>query len=236
MQDSGTEPITLAIVEDEDLYRDLLRVVLSQQTRLEVVGAFPDAESALAAIPDLGPRVVLLDIELPGLLNGVQLGKRLRHALPEVGVVLLSNHGDPQFIASLPQEVIGGWSYLLKKSVSDVNALNRAIEGAAAGFVVLDPQLVTRMSHREEGALARLPPRQRQILALMAQGYTNAAIARELVLAEKTVENQINLIYQQLDFDREDPSIQPRAMAVRIYLKESMYDHNAAPDRGVAAS
>jgi CheY-like chemotaxis protein len=123
-----------------------------------MVGAFADAESALVALPDLRPRVGLLDIELSGVLNGVQLGMRLRHTLPELGIVLLSNHGDPQFIASLPREVIGGWSCLLKKPVSDVNALNRAIEGAAAGFVVLDLQLVTRMSHREVGALAPLTP------------------------------------------------------------------------------
>ena len=216
-------PITLALVEDEDLYRDLLRVVLSQQSHLEVVGAFKDGAAALDAIPRLRPRVALLDIELPGGPNGIQLGLRLRREIPDIGIVLLSNHRDPEFVTSLSREVMRGWSYLLKKSVGDVEALNRAIEGAAAGFVVLDPQLVTGMQARDAGLLARLTPRQREILGLIAQGFTNAAIADRLVLAAKTVENQINQIYQQLDIDREDPAIQPRVRAVLTYLEESSH-------------
>jgi DNA-binding NarL/FixJ family response regulator len=215
--------LSIAIVEDEDLYRDLLRIALSQQPRLLIVGAFGDGEAALAALPGLEPRVAILDIALPGALNGVQLGLLLRRQLPELGIVLLSNHGDPEFVASLPPRALTGWSYLLKRSVSDAAALGRAIEGAAAGFVVLDPQLVSGLQPRPDGPLSRLTPRQTEILSLIAQGYTNAAIARQLILAEKSVQNQINQIYQQLGIDRGDTAVHPRVTAVLTYLRESQF-------------
>jgi DNA-binding NarL/FixJ family response regulator len=209
------------IVEDEDLYRDLLRIALSQQPNLEVVGVFGDGESALAAAQQLNPRVAVLDIELPGGLNGVQLGLRLRRLLPELGVVLLSNHGDPEFVASLPADVLAGWSYLQKKSVSDVAVLQRAIFGATTGMVMLDPNLVIGMRPRAGGLLERLTPRQQEILAFIAQGFTNRAIAGRLHLAEKSVENQINALYQQLEIDRNETDIHLRVRAVLIYMQES---------------
>ncbi len=220
------DTIAVVIVEDEDLYRDLLRIVLAQQPRLEVRGVFRDAATALAAVPALEPRVALLDIELPGSMNGVQLARQLRRHLPALGIVLLSNHRDLQFVSALSQEGVTGWSYLLKKSVSDAAALVRAIEGAAAGFIVLDPQLVTdtrggTARTRVGTALrSRLTPRQQEILALIAQGYSNAAIAQRLHLAEKSVQNQINLLYQQLGIDSQDPTLHPRVQAVLAYLRE----------------
>lgn len=221
-----TDTIAVAIVEDEDLYRDLLRIGLAQQPRLEVRGVFRDAATALAAIPALQPRVALLDIELPGDINGVQLARQLRRRLPQLGVVLLSNHRDLRFVSALSEEGMTGWSYLLKKSVSDAAALVRAIEGAAAGFIVLDPQLVTETRGANACTRAakvphpRLTPRQRQILGLIAQGYSNAAIAQRLHLAEKSVQNQINLLYQQLGIDSQDPTLHPRVQAVLAYLRE----------------
>jgi DNA-binding NarL/FixJ family response regulator len=186
-----------------------------------VIGVFADGQSALAAAEELRPRVAILDIELPGGLNGVQLGLRLRRLLPNLGIVLLSNHGDPEFVASLPADVLSGWSYLQKKSVSDLSVLQRAITGATTGLVTLDPNLVTGMRPRVGGLLERLTPRQQEILALIAQGYTNRAIASRLHLAEKSVENQINALYQQLEIDRNEPDIHLRVRAVLIYMQES---------------
>ncbi len=164
----------------------------------------------------------MLDIDLGSRINGVQLGLMLRRHLPRLAIVLLSNHGDPEFVASLPEEVRGGWSYLLKKSVNDVDVLSRTISGAAMGLTVLDPQLVAGMRTRpkKQGMLSRLTPRQMDILELIAQGYSNAAIAERLVLAEKSVENQINLLYQQLEIDRSTSGVQPRVKAVLTYLDE----------------
>lgn len=214
--------LRLALVEDEPLYRDLLRIALDQRPGLEVVAAYGDADSALAGIPDIGPDVAMLDIDLGSSVNGVQLGMKLRRQLPQLSIVLLSNHGDPEFVASLPEEVRGGWSYLLKKSVNDVDILGRTVSGSAAGLTVLDPQLVAglRSRPRRQGLLSRLTPRQTEILELIAQGYSNAAIAERLVLAEKSVENQINLLYQQLEIERAASGVQPRVKAVLTYLDE----------------
>ncbi len=220
------EKIKVVLVEDEGLFRDLLRIVLSESPRLEIVGSFADGESALAAAPCLQPHVAILDIELGGSMNGIKLGLLLRRQLPEMGVVLLSNHSDPHFISSLPPDAIAGWSYLLKKSVRDVESLQRAIEGAAAHFVVLDPQLARGMYPRADSRLADLTPRQREVLGLIAEGYTNAAIAQALGLAEKSVENQISLLYHQLGIDREDSSLHPRVKAVLTYLRESQIRGN----------
>jgi DNA-binding NarL/FixJ family response regulator len=213
--------VRIILVEDEGLYRDLVRIALAQHPKLQVVGAYGDAESALAEATALAPRVAILDIELPGGLNGVQLGLRLRRQLPDIGIVLLSNHRDPDFLSSLPAETIAGWSYLLKKSVGDINSLWRAIEGAAAGLVMLDPALVTDMEPRTNTAVGRLAPRQREILGLIAQGLSNAAIAERLTLSEKSVENQINLVYQNLGIQRAAGGIHPRVSAVLRYMQES---------------
>lgn len=237
MEDPATttipqEKVRIIIVEDEDLYRDLLRIVLGQHPRLNVVGAFADAASALDAAPALRPQVAMLDIELRGGgLNGIQLGLQLRKKLPDLGIVLLSNLGDPHFLTSLPSDVVGGWSYLLKKSVSDVGALSRAVEGAAGRLVVLDPQLVAGMRPRPEGPLARLTTRQREIVELIAQGMTNGGIAERLVLAEKSVENQINQLYQQLAIDRQDNTVHPRVKAALIYLEGSRFRGVGEPGR-----
>jgi len=215
--------IRVAVVEDEPLYRGLLEHHLARHPRLEVVGAYADGAAALAGVPGDRPDVVTLDIELPGKVDGIQVGLSLRQKLPGLGIVVLSNHADPRFLGALPREAISGWSYLLKKSVSDIETLDRAIEGAAGGTVILDPAIVAGMRPRPGGPLARLTPRQREIMDLVAQGLTNAAIAERLVLAEKSVENQLTIIYGELGIDRRelDPSVHPRVSAVLAYLRHS---------------
>src|SRR5207244_2970729 len=149
-------------------------------------------EDALANVDLLQPEVAVLDIELPGDMNGIQLGLSLRKRRSELGIVILSNHADPQYLAAVPRESIAGWSYLQKKSVRNIETLVRALEGAAMGLVVLDEEIVERSRGRGGGPLDRLSARQREVLGLIAEGYTNAAIAKKLVLSEKSVENYIN--------------------------------------------
>lgn len=218
------ERLRVILVEDESLFRDLLRTALSQHPRLEVVGAFGDGQSAVDAGPRLRPDVALLDIELGGALNGIQVGMLLRRQLPTLGIVLLSNQSAPRVLQSFPADSVSGWSYLLKGSVRDVASLERAIEGAASGFMVLDPQLVNSRRARSGGLLERLTPRQREILSLVAQGYTNNGISEQLVIATKTVEKQLNLLYQELGVDRSASALHPRVKAVLAYLEESQSD------------
>ena len=221
MTEVATRTIRVAIVEDESLFRDLLRTALAQYPGLEVAGAYPDGEQAVRDIPAIKPDVVLMDIELGGQLNGIQAAMVLRRQLPELGIVLLSNQGSPRVLSSLPPEALSGWSYLLKQSVRDIGSLYRAIDGAASGLMVLDPQLVANRRARSGGAIDRLTPRQREILGLVAQGYTNNAIAEKLVVATKTVEKQLNLLYQELGVDRSTSALHPRVKAVLIYIEDT---------------
>jgi DNA-binding NarL/FixJ family response regulator len=211
----------LVLVEDEPLYRDLLGTVLRDRLGLDVAGTFAEAQVALDQSRALRPDAALLDISLPGMMDGIELGLRLCEALPGLGVVLLSNHVDPRFVSALPVGAAAGWSYLLKKSVGDVDALGRAIEGSVAGHVTVDPGVVAALRPRTAGRVARLSPRQREMLELLAQGLTNAAIAERMVLSDKSVENGITRLYQDLEIDRDDPRVQPRVQAVLLYLRES---------------
>lgn len=225
--------IRVGVVEDEPLYRGLLQHYLTQRPRLTVVGTYADGAAALDRLPSDRPDVVTLDIELPGRVDGIQVGLSLRQRLPNLGIVVLSNHADPRFLGALPREAISGWSYLLKKSVTDIETLDRAVEGAAAGTVTLDAAIVAGMRPKVGGPLARLTERQREILGLVAQGLTNAAIAERLVLAEKSVENQLTVIYGELGIDRRaiDPSAHPRVSAVLAYLEHSRVAPSTAPPR-----
>lgn len=220
--ESHGENIRVVVLEDEALYRDLLVKALSQYRDLEVVGAFDDGDTFLEAAADVNPQVALLDIDLPGHMNGIQVGLRLRDRLPGLGIVLLSNHRDPAFLWSLRQGKITGWSYLHKKSVGDVDALKRAIDGVVAGFVVLDRQLVEAALPKAESRIAGLSPRQLEILQFLAEGHTNMAMAEKLAISVKTVENHINVIYETLHISRSS-RYHPRVLAVLEYLSQSQF-------------
>jgi DNA-binding NarL/FixJ family response regulator len=215
-----SQPLRIAIVEDEDLFRDLLGLALERHERFHVVGSFGNAPEALARIPNLDPDLVMLDIDLGGdsgsSMNGVELGMALQKHIPNLGVVLLSNHQDLEFVAGLGAEV-QRWSYLLKKSVRDLKVLVRALEGTADGLVVLDPQLVASMKP-QRGVLSTLTARQLDVLRLIAQGYSNAGIAESLGIAAKTVDNLTNVIYQTLDVVSHSAS-HARVKAVLAYLE-----------------
>lgn len=217
----GTPRLKVLVVEDEPLYREMLSLALSQDAGIQVVAAVGDAESALKAARQWQPDVATLDIEIIGSMNGIELGVKLRGLLPRLGIVVLSNHTDPGFLDAIQRRAYSGWSYLLKKSAYDLNTLRRAVKGAACGYVVVDPQIINSARIARGSPVERLTPRQLEILSLMAQGYTNAAIAEALNITAKSVENQINLIYQQLNIDRTDRSVQPRVTAVLEYLKAS---------------
>lgn len=210
----------MLIVEDEPLFRDMLRISLGGHSNLEVVGAVADAESAVKAAEELSPQVVLMDIELGSGPSGLEAGYQIKAVQPQIGIVILSAHQEKQYIASLPVDRASGWSYLLKQSVTDTAALARAIEGSADGFVVLDSAIVEGLRPTVNSAVERLTLRQREVLELMAQGYNNAAIAERIAISEKSVENYINVIFQELEISREEP-IHPRVKAVLTYLQQS---------------
>lgn len=206
------------IVDDEALFRELLSRTLSAEPGLEVVGQAEEGESAIRLTKEVKPDVVLMDIELPGELDGIEAALLIKEESPETGIVILSAHSDRRYVTSLPLEESGGWAYLLKQTVPDLAAVVRAIEGSRAGMVVLDPVVVANLRPRRGSAVARLTPRHQEVLELLAQGYNNAAIAQRLTLSERSVETYINVIYQALSLTNE-PDIHARVKATLLYLE-----------------
>lgn len=210
----------LLIVEDEALFRELLTNALSAHPEYEVAGVTQDGETAIELAKEINPDVVLMDIELAGKIDGIEAAIQIKKENPKTGIVILSSHSDRRYVTSLPLDSSRGWAYLLKKTVSDLESVIRAIEGTKAGMVVLDPAVVMGLRPRQGSNVARLTPRQQEVLELLAQGYSNASIARRLTLSEKSVETYINAIYQELHLSNE-PDIHARVKATISYLHDS---------------
>lgn len=221
-QPPSEQRLRIIVLEDEPLYLDLLVKALPWYPQFDIVGTFADAASCLASAPALQPHVALLDIELPGDMTGIDVGLELRDALPGLGIVLLSNHYDAAFLSSLRNGRLAAWSYLQKKTVGNVDALRRAIEGTASGLVILDGQMVNDARPKQATELAALTPRQLEILQLIAQGYTNAAIAELLSISPKTAEHHLQAVYRALQIP-ESSQFQPRVLAVLKYLEQSRF-------------
>jgi DNA-binding NarL/FixJ family response regulator len=214
------EKTSVVVVDDEALFRELLARTLSSEPGLEVVGEAEDGETAISLAREKNPDVVLMDIELPGELDGIEAALQIKNEKPEMGVVILSAHSERRYVTSLPLDEIQGWAYLLKQTVPDLATVIRAIQGSKVGMVVLDPAVVAGLRPRQGSAVARLNPRHQEVLELLAQGYSNAAIAQQLRLSRKSVETYINAIYQELHLSHE-PDVHARVKATLIYLESS---------------
>jgi DNA-binding NarL/FixJ family response regulator len=214
------DTLRLLVVEDEALFRELLIRTLNEEPGFEVVGSAGTGDEAVGLAAAARPDVVLMDIEMPGKLDGIDAGLAIKSEHPEIGIVLLSSHQDRRYFMSLPLEQQSGWSYLLKQSVANVDTLVRAIEGSARGMVVLDPALITGMRPKPESALSRLTPRQRDVVELIAQGYSNSGIADELSLTERSVETYVSTIYQELGVSGER-ELHARVKVTLIALEDS---------------
>lgn len=214
------EKTRLIVVDDEALFREMLVRTLSAEPGLEVVGVAGDGETAVSLAREKRPDVVLMDIELPGEIDGITAALEIKREMPKTGVVILSVHSERRYVTSLPLDEIQGWGYLLKQTVPDLATIVRTIEGSKAGMVVLDPAVVAGLRPKQGSAVARLNPRHQEVLELLAQGYSNAAIALQLRLSRKSVETYINAIYQELHLSHE-PDIHARVKATLIYLESS---------------
>lgn len=224
--------LRVVIVEDEGLYREMLATCLTGQPTVKVVGAFTNGDQLLAQVDELQPDVAILDFELPGLMHGIALGRALRRERPGVGIVLLSNHAVPHLLSTLPPELLAGWAYLLKKSVANVATLTRAISASAAGIVSLDSSLVAVMRPRSGSHIARLTSPQREVLDLLAQGYSNAGIAAILRLEEKAVALVVQALYADLGIETHNRAFQPRVQLVLTYLNQTRMHRESRPAAG----
>lgn len=214
------ETTKVLIVDDQVFFCELLSRTLSTEPGLEIVGVAYDGETAVQLARETTPDAVIMDIELPGELDGIEAGLRIKQERPQTGIVILSVHNDRRYITSLPLGETMGWSYLLKQTVPDLATVVRAIQGSIDGMVVLDPAVIRSLQPKEGSAVMKLTPRLREVLEFIAQGYSNITIAERLTLTEKTVETYIGTIYQQLNLTSE-PDIHARVKATIIYLQES---------------
>lgn len=222
--------IRVLVVEADGLLRDMLRTVLAAEPRLNLVGATGLPEDAIALAASAKPDVTLVGLDNNSEHDALAVAQAISASRTGARIVFLGEDPDRRTLAALPAFRAAGWSYLLRQSVTDVATLVRAIDGAAMGLVVLDPLVVEGLSRRGT-RLSALTNRQMEVLSLMAKGNNNAAIARALVLEEKSVENHINAIFGQLNLSR-DNAAHPRVKAVLLYLQETV---GASPDAGDAA-
>jgi DNA-binding NarL/FixJ family response regulator len=210
------EAIRVALVDDNPMFLDMLAGTLDQNEHLSVVAKASSVREARALVKPGEVDVAVIDIELPDG-NGVGLGLGFQQADPAVKIVLLSAHSMLDVVWQLPGKIGEKWSYLSKTSTASIDDLTHTIVDAAHGRVVVDPALLPRPTRGGTG-LARLTNRQRQILALVSEGYNNEAIADRLGLAEKSVVNHLTAIYQHLNIEEGKNS---RVAATLVYLSDS---------------
>ena len=223
---SATQPdgaIRVVIAEDEYLMRTALEDVLSGDGRVRMVASCADRDSLLAAVDEHKPDVVLTDIRMPPTRTdeGIRVAQALRVSHPEIGVVVLSQFDDPSYALALLEAGTAGRAYLLKEQVGDPEQLISAVELVAAGGSVIDAKVVEELvrarSVSARSPLADLTRRERDVLAQLAEGKSNAAIAESLVLTKRAVEKHINAIFTKLDLDSPD-DVSRRVKAALMFL------------------
>ena len=216
-------PIRVVFAEDNYLAREGIVRVLEGIEDVELVATCGDLETLREAIDSTRPDVVVTDIRMPPghADEGIRLADELRTSRPEVGVVVLSQYTDPLYAIALFDQGAGGRAYLLKERVRDRAELGRAVREVANGGSVVDPGIVERLlsahARNDRSPLEELTPRELEILALIAEGRSNTAIAAQLVVTKRAVERHINAIFRKLDLE-ESAEISRRVKAALVYL------------------
>jgi DNA-binding NarL/FixJ family response regulator len=208
----------VVIAEDSVLLREGLTRLLIE-AGVEVVAATGEAEEFLRVVGRQRPDVVVVDVRMPPTYTdeGLRAALVVRQRWPDVGVLVLSQYVEERYASELLAERGGAVGYLLKDRVADVAEFIDALRRVAAGGSVLDPEVVAQVLARSGTTLASLTPREREVLALMAEGRSNAAIAGALSVGESAVEKYINSIFGKLGLPPTD-SDHRRVLAVLRYL------------------
>jgi DNA-binding NarL/FixJ family response regulator len=215
-------PVTVVVAEDSMIVREGIVRVLEHADDVEVVAVSDSYDTAIEAVDRIRPDVLLTDIRMPptGTDEGIRAANELRARHPGLGVVVLSQYIEPQWALDLLGSGTEGRAYLLKERVGEPDQLVAAIRQVAAGGSVVDPKVVEALiSSRSHASspLDHLTPRERDVLAEIAQGRNNAAIAASLVLSSRAVEKHINSLFSKLGLT-EDTDVHRRVAAVLMYL------------------
>lgn len=210
----------VVIADDSVLWREGLSRLLAE-AGVRTCAMVGDADNLRRAVAEHRPDVAVIDIRMPPTWSheGAEAAVLLRHEWPSLGLLLLSQSVDSRNAAAMARAHPRGFGYLHKDRVLDVAALVDALTAVSLGGTVLDPDVIAGLFGRRdaEDRLAALSPREREVLALVAQGRSNSAIARELVLTYKTVETHIARILTKLELLQE-PDQNRRVLAVLAWL------------------
>jgi DNA-binding NarL/FixJ family response regulator len=215
--------LRLAVADDNYLVREALRELLCGVPEVELVAVCEDRYALQDAIQRHSPDVVMSDIRMPpsGGSEGIRVAAELRETRPEVGVVILSQYDDPGLALELFRSGADGRAYLLKERVADRSELVEAIQAVADHRSVVDPKLIDGLiaerARIAASPLYELTEREREVLAAVATGKSNAAIAGLLFITKRAVEKHINAIFMKLNL-RETEDTSRRVMATLMYL------------------
>jgi len=218
-------PIRVVVAEDNLLVREGVRQLLATVPEIEVVALCADRDSLLSAVETEKPDAVLTDIRMPPTNSdeGIDVAMRLRATSPRTGVVVLSQFLEAAYALRLFEQGASGRAYLLKERVSDLDQLVNALREVTRGGSVVDPKvveaLISARSRKKESALDALTPRERDVMAQVAEGKNNAAIATALFLTERGVEKHINAIFSKLGLS-EERDAHRRVKAALMFLNE----------------
>jgi DNA-binding NarL/FixJ family response regulator len=212
--------VRVVIGEDSALFREGLARLLADAGH-EIVAKAADADALESAVHAARPDVAIVDVRMPpgNADDGARAARRLRDAYPDLGILVLSQHVETRHSVELVAR--GGFGYLLKDRVLDVDDFLDALTRVAHGGSALDPEVVGQLLNPHAGALALLTPREREVLALMAEGRTNVGVAKRLFVSERTVETHVASILAKLGVTaREDDH--RRVLAVVAYLRAAV--------------
>lgn len=209
----------VVLAEDSVLLREGL-IRLLGEAECEVAAAVGDGPSLVAAVAEHRPDVSAVDIRMPPSHTdeGLRAAVRIRREQPGAKILMLSQYVEVSYAGDLFADRAGGVGYLLKDRVTDVDELTDALRRVAAGGTVLDPQVVAQLFASSRDPLDALTPREREVLALMAEGLTNTAIRQRLVVSEGAVEKHIGNIFTKLALAPSD-NHHRRVMAVLTHLR-----------------
>jgi DNA-binding NarL/FixJ family response regulator len=215
----------VVLAEDSYLLRAGTSALLDALDDVELLAAADSLDSLLEAVAKHRPDIVISDIRMPPghSTEGLTAAAEIRESYPGTGIILLTQFADPEYAYELLRGGAAGAGYLLKERIGDVSELERSLQQVVSGGTALDPQLVEALVTRTERAdgspLAALTRREREVLEQMAQGKSNAAIARTLYLTERAVQKHINSLFSKLGLG--ESGERDRRVAAVLTLLES---------------